>query len=720
MRYLLVVAVLIAASAAALATPPELGNTAPAKVAQSWPVNVPAGRLVGDTIESPFVVPELPYATSGTTAGFANDYDEVCPYSGSTAPDVVYQFVPTGSYVVDIDLCGSAYDTKMYVYDGDLNLVACNDDFYFGMPCGTYVSKIEQVPIVPGVTYSIVIDGYWTAFGEYELSIVVHEPCALASCDGEVEQEPPLHEGYVDHFNGGCNSSPPVFGVYSSPFYFVYSCLDGKTGWYQTDGTMYRDTDWYIWDEVPSGRVTFTLDAELPTQLMWLTWSGECYSVEVLESVVAGPCSPASIQVDVGPHGSCMMWIGPTTFEAPVGRIAYEYDWRLSWTVEGSFLPASLPLRDREQTDNRLAHRWCSVSCPLGTFADDMSSDRACDGPATPGPDGLAAVYLQEGEILEITNDPPIYPAADGDRVDQITYSLLTDLREVPGSCVGVHACATTGWHTFEFTAVQTGWHYLILDGVVAGANPVVEFFTTSQATSPPTPPAHDTCDGALTLAAGPVDLVDDLTAATNDLDPGVNGTYGRWRTGRDVVYRFEAEAGAHLDVTMTGTGDWDEELYVVGDCANSETTCLAIGAADDADGVHLTFAAPAAGTYWLVCDSFGVGARPFTLTGVLDAVTDVPPAAGDLVLEPCRPNPFNPQTTIAFNLPAAAPCRLGIFGLDGRRVRSLLDESREAGRHEVIWDGRDDAGSRVPSGLYVARLSFGGEVRLEKLALVK
>ncbi len=85
--------------------------------------------------------------------------------------------------------------------------------------------------------------------------------------------------------------------------------------------------------------------------------------------------------------------------------------------------------------------------------------------------------------------------------------------------------------------------------------------------TPPPAPPAHDTCDGALTLAAGPIGLADDLgNAATNEPRSRVaSGTSGRWRhrprRGLPVRWRRRAR---HLDVTMTGTGDWDEELYVV------------------------------------------------------------------------------------------------------------------------------------------------------------
>ena len=128
-----------------------------------------ARRGDGDTIATAIVIPALPYNDTGTTAGYVNDYDEICPYSGSTAPDVVYKYVATSSQSVDIDLCGSGYDTKLYVYDAGLNLIACNDDFYFGAPCGAYVSKLENVPFVAGTTYYIIIDGYGAASGAYVL-----------------------------------------------------------------------------------------------------------------------------------------------------------------------------------------------------------------------------------------------------------------------------------------------------------------------------------------------------------------------------------------------------------------------------------------------------------------------------------------------------------------------------------------------------------------------
>lgn len=83
-------------------------------------------------------------------------------------------------------------------------------------------------------------------------------------------------------------------------------------------------------------------------------------------------------------------------------------------------------------------------------------------------------------------------------------------------------------------------------------------------------------------------------------------------------------------------------------------------------------------------------------------------------------PNPFNPQTTIAFDLAADGPARLVVHDLSGKPVRVLVDAPQAAGRHEVVWDGRDDAGRRAASGTYVARLVAGGVTQTRKLVIVK
>ncbi len=88
--------------------------------------------------------------------------------------------------------------------------------------------------------------------------------------------------------------------------------------------------------------------------------------------------------------------------------------------------------------------------------------------------------------------------------------------------------------------------------------------------------------------------------------------------------------------------------------------------------------------------------------------------------LQGAFPNPFNPQTTIAFELASAGAVRLTIYGLDGRRVIDLVNEKRPAGVHEVSWQGRDGAGRQVASGTYLLRLQTRDGAFNSRLTLVK
>jgi len=72
-------------------------------------------------------------------------------------------------------------------------------------------------------------------------------------------------------------------------------------------------------------------------------------------------------------------------------------------------------------------------------------------------------------------------------------------------------------------------------------------------------------------------------------------------------------------------------------------------------------------------------------------------------------PNPFNPSTTIQFSLPVRAAVTVTVYDIGGRRVRSLLEEERDAGRHSILWDARDDRGQEVSSGVYFYRLEVSG-----------
>jgi len=83
-------------------------------------------------------------------------------------------------------------------------------------------------------------------------------------------------------------------------------------------------------------------------------------------------------------------------------------------------------------------------------------------------------------------------------------------------------------------------------------------------------------------------------------------------------------------------------------------------------------------------------------------------------------PNPFNPSTSIACYLPCAGQASLVIYDVAGSRVRTLLDGSRPAGRHTLLWDGRNDNGVQVGSGVFYYRLRAGKDVITKKLVIVR
>jgi hypothetical protein len=90
------------------------------------------------------------------------------------------------------------------------------------------------------------------------------------------------------------------------------------------------------------------------------------------------------------------------------------------------------------------------------------------------------------------------------------------------------------------------------------------------------------------------------------------------------------------------------------------------------------------------------------------------------LTLHANVPNPFNPSTTIHFDLPRTAQVHLDIFDVAGRLVRTLVATEMPAGRHEAIWDGRNGTGATVASGSYFYRLQAGSEMLTHKMLLIK
>jgi len=132
----------------------------------------------------------------------------------------------------------------------------------------------------------------------------------------------------------------------------------------------------------------------------------------------------------------------------------------------------------------------------------------------------------------------------------------------------------------------------------------------------------------------------------------------------------------------------------------------------------------------WLVEVTGEVASGVQTLALVADAADGGAVAVGESavavagahsLLAQNAPNPFNPVTAIRFDLARPGKVGVSIFDVAGRRVRGLLQADLEAGRgHSVEWNGRDDTGRRVPSGVYFCKLVAGDVTSSRALVLLE
>jgi hypothetical protein len=331
----LALALILACTGSALAFVPTTSNVADIdanqalKDAQVFGEPDPQPNVGGDTIADAVPIPAWPYTDSGNTCSFNHDYDEVCPYSGSLSPDVVYSLVPTADDAFNISLCTSLYDTKVYVYENVAgNLAGCNDD-----ACGDDGFKSElKVFTTAGNTYYIVIDGYGSDCGEYILDIDKQIPC-VKDCPpgGHLEGEPDCEPNYNDVFNGGCNSVPHVF----SPIPCKYAAtICGKYGGFLWNGLSYRDTDWYKYDAgLNQNGLIICCNGEYDTLFGYL--AKDCGAPAFEEYLILEPCVEGCLAV---PPGDWWIFVATLNFGPAAGACGGDY----ILTVEGLDCPIAV------------------------------------------------------------------------------------------------------------------------------------------------------------------------------------------------------------------------------------------------------------------------------------------------------------------------------------------------------------------------------------------
>lgn len=305
---------------------PTTSNVEPAPTKDPGSLSIPDPIHIdvgGDTIGSATVIPGLPYSDSGNTCGYVDNYAPNCGFAGG-APDVVYAFSPGANINVDIQLCGSSYDTELYVLEnGVANQIACNDDY-----CGLS-SALFNVALTAGNTYYIVVDGYSANCGSYVIDIAENVPCIVDCPPGALaEGEADCVNDVLDFYNAGCNTSPPAFtDLPCTPGGNVTVC--GTYGGFTYTGLSYRDTDWYQINLSAPTAITWCVAGEYDTLIGIIDGNLGCPVTAFYDSAVNGPCVPGCVSQVLGP-GTWWLFVATSGFGPAAGACGGNYTATLS------------------------------------------------------------------------------------------------------------------------------------------------------------------------------------------------------------------------------------------------------------------------------------------------------------------------------------------------------------------------------------------------------
>ena len=327
-----VIIALFVLSSAALAVNPS--SAMPEKINEMNDPGKPDSREGGETMADAWMIYALPFNDTGNTVDNIHDYDEICPYSGSLSPDVVYAYEPAADMCISVSLCNSFYDTKVYVYEDVAgNMLTpdfCNDDnFDCVNPPVSYTSWIPSIPVVAGHVYYIIVDGYGSGSGDYVLEVTEVDcptPCDVI-CSGTPEGEPTCYDGYDDLFNSGCNGTGFPFSI--APISAGAYTICGESGVYDFGGSTYRDTDWYKIFPCGGVPISITVEAEFGVLFGFVEGIETCAAAAFYSYTTAPMCTPTTL-TEYLPYGAFAIFVSTDAWD-PTYVCGTEY----SLTIEG-------------------------------------------------------------------------------------------------------------------------------------------------------------------------------------------------------------------------------------------------------------------------------------------------------------------------------------------------------------------------------------------------
>jgi hypothetical protein len=223
-----------------------------------------------------------------------------------------------------------------------------------------------------------------------------------------------------------------------------------------------------------------------------------------------------------------------------------------------------------------------------------------------------------------------------------------------------------------------------------------------------------------------------DLANGVIDLAPGVYDYYTQWVTFEDSSYVMVEDRGpvyqgiitiavspdgheAEIMAPMWGFLKTPEGIPIVDFGYTMDISASLEGSGELSEQAH----DPSGSSSAWGSDT----AEPFKYTVINPATAIIanelkPVLPSITILHANYPNPFNPQTTIAYELAESESVRLTVYDILGREVIRLVDQPQAAGHHQVTWNGIDKAGNQVSSGIYLYRLQSGSFSQVQKMIL--
>jgi len=174
-----------------------------------------------------------------------------------------------------------------------------------------------------------------------------------------------------------------------------------------------------------------------------------------------------------------------------------------------------------------------------------------------------------------------------------------------------------------------------------------------------------------------------------NSLEINKADSYNVYKSADGITFNI---AGSAFDTTYTDT------MVTIGNTYYYYVTAVASGMeSDPSDTVSTTVQAP-------------VGIKVNWGDGI--PVT--------FAMEQNYPNPFNPVTTIRYQLPKSANVHLAVYNMLGQKVKTLVNENQPAKYYSIQWNGLNETGSKVASGIYLYRIEAGDYIKTNKMLLLK